>query len=744
MNKRHYQEMNWAEIESIIYSDCSHPFELLGPRNLEKETLVQAFFPMAKSVKIVFENSRSLPVEMEEVEEEGFFAAFFPTKKQLKYHYEIVDAKGVVTKKKDPYAFTVPGEETMIKSFLKGMQDHSDEIFGAHVCEADGESGVLFRVYAPNAVRVSVIGNFNRFDGRIYPMEKNESFGVFSLFIPGLQEGDEYAYELKMRNGDVFVRRDPYATAYGTSHAAACKIEKKDDFQWKDEAYIKLRHSMKASESKYLGCNISLADLLAENDSLRIESLVSLLSEMKFTHVNVGNIFETVGGGKRSLKGFFALRDELKKDNCLKRFISLCHDAGIGVLCDYTIGHFGNDEFGLAYFDGTHLYEHADARKGYHSFFDACLFQYKTPWVKSFLHSHLRLLAEDFHFDGIRWMDVAGMLYLDYKKNPGEWICNEQGGNCNFEAISLIREMNHSLSMIDKNILSIGNIDAVWSQATKQSGEESLGFDFVENHGINSALTGCMNATEYERFMAYEELAEQSRYVFGEAFVLPENGIADGLLYALQTFYPGKKSCNLDASLIAEVLDGKKNGKRAKHNLYENMCSCNEIYSKTPLLFENEQNADSFKLLETKDCQNGILAFIRKNDAGDVMLIVANLKDEKCTDYTLNVPYAGVYKNLFKAAHGKGKVTAVTADELSFTEDSFSICVNMPAKCVSAFSYRPFTQKEMTVIEEKRRQERIRYVKAEREKIEKERDAMIAKAIEDATARIRELEKLLK
>lgn len=194
MKKKQYQKMNWAEIESIVYSDCSHPFQILGPHTMGKETLLQAFFPYAGSVKVCFDDGTGEELALEEVEEEGFFAVFFPNRKKLTYHYEVLTPSGEVKCVKDPYAFPVPLSDKEAMPFLRGVDDSADQLFAPRETELKSVKGVLFRVYAPNAVRVSVIGPFNRFDGRMNPMEKDDKTGIFTLFLPGIEAGAEYCY----------------------------------------------------------------------------------------------------------------------------------------------------------------------------------------------------------------------------------------------------------------------------------------------------------------------------------------------------------------------------------------------------------------------------------------------------------------------------------------------------------------------------------------------------------------------
>ena len=755
MNKKQYQKMNWAEVESIVYSDCAHPFEILGAHASGKETLIQAFFPNADSVTVIFDDKNKKNIKMELVDEEGFFAAFTSVFEKEAYSFEVKDGDGKSVVIKDAYAFPCKLQGKEIASFQKGKEDRADSLFGAICTENAGVKGVLFRVYAPNAIRVSVIGEFDAWDGRIYPMEKDDKTGIFSLFIPGLKAGEEYAYEIKIKNGDLLVKRDPFATAFGTSNAVSCLVPEEKSFAWSDDAWMKNRSKKDYRKEAFNICQVNVSDMEEAGFDSFVKELSENLPKIGFTHVKFSGIWEYADENNYPVKSYFAVKDFLVKENRLMKLVDLCHSHGIGVIFDWSVAYFDSSEQGMGYFDGSQLYEHADMRKGYHPKYNAYLFQYGAPHVKSLLFTALRSMVEFFHVDGVCWDELAPMLYLDYHKNPGEWICNDEGGTQNLEAVAFLKEANAYLAKNYKGVISIGSMDAVWPDATKASAEGCLGFQYVMDLGYSRSMQEYLGADPSERVCYYGNVVKQGEYAFGESFILPltiQAAVMPGILedkykglkagYAFRNFYPGKKVSEIDLKALFDA-KGSEEPAAFVADLKACISRANALYSGNSVLYGQDEKASSFEWLVCQSYEDNVLAYMRNGSKKEDTLYVVGNFSSQTKNFTFSVPYPGKFKEIF-TTENRSLNSAVATEELPQDEKQQTLTLALEPLSVSVLSYREFTEKELAQIYEKKKQLRIRYVKEERAKVEKERDAIIAAAIKDADSKIKELEKLLK
>lgn len=771
MTKKQYAKMDWEAIESIVYSDHAHPFEVLAPQKSGKDTLIQAFLPFAESAEVILNGKEDSPVQMEMVDDEGFFAAFVPGTSQKAYCYKVTTTEGEIVAIENPYDYAPVIPKDSFEHFINGCCTDAYRVLGAHIMTLDGKEGVNFAVWAPNALRVSVIGEWNHWDGRVHPMEKLEEYGIFTLFIPNVKEGDAYRFELKVKGNEILLKDDPYATF--VNEDGYCVVSSETTFTWTDADWKRTGGKKIMSQPVHI-CQTSLVEIINEASKGKkklntvIGETVKKIAELGYTHVELSPVTCSSANKKNAYQTLFyyAPAKELSDGVIIKEFINACHKAGLCVLMDWSVAYFSKDSNGLEWFDGSNLYEHADKRQGYQPVFDANVFRYQNPGVKSFLVSNAFYWLSKYHFDGVSFNDLASVLYLDYGRN--EWVCNVYGGKENLEFIDFIKEWNKNIKDAFPGIITIANIDAVWSDASEMH-SNSLGFDLVWNNGYKKGLADYVQTDPLARGTKLLTMLSGLDYAYDENFVLPlsadmlEDGVIKGIpgtlednyaamraVLAYTTLYPGKKLSAPGVNALVE-----KSGKKEKRcevalGLDRMIAEMNRFYKAEKMIFGMDDIKESLAWINHEADVENVITFIRKGGKkNEVLYVVANFSDKEYEALSLTSPFAGKYKEIFSTEDvrfgGKGcsNVKEIATEEKPYDESISTLTVKAAPMSVSIFSYKPFTAKELVAIAEHKRQLRIAYVKAERAKIEKRRDEIIAEAIKDAEGRIKELEKLL-
>ncbi len=441
MTNKLYQLMNWPKIEDIIYSECDNPHELLGPHKIGKQVLIQAYFPGAKQVEILFQESGER-VEMEQADEDGFFAALLSRKeKELPlYHYVVKQADDREHIQGEAYRFAPQITKNDTDRFQNGIHYTIYEKLGAHPMTIDGVKGVYFAVWAPNVLRASVVGDFNGWDGRIHQMRRLWDSGIFELFIPDAKVGDNYKFELKVKGGLTYLKADPYGNAAQLRPETASVVADLDSFVWEDEAFVKGRTKFQTGNVPVSVYEMYLGSVTASEEEGHYANyreiaakLIPYIKEMGYTHVELMPVMEHPLDGSWGYQviGYYAPTARYGSPEDFMYFVNELHKAGIGVILDWVPAHFPRDTYGLSHFDGTCLYEHQDPRQGSHPHWGTLIYNYGRPQVSNYLIANALFWVEKFHADGIRMDAVASMLYLDYGKKDGEWVANIYGGKEN-------------------------------------------------------------------------------------------------------------------------------------------------------------------------------------------------------------------------------------------------------------------------------------------------------------------------
>lgn len=671
-------------IEAIVGGYHGAPFDVLGPHLIEGNLVIRAFWPDALTMAVV---SRSKRIPMTRIHEAGLFEAVVSGRKRIpSYQLSVEFYDGYALLYEDPYAFPPTLSEFDIHLMAEGTHLHTYERLGAHLLELKGVRGVLFAVWAPNALRVSVVGNFNNWDGRRHPMRLHSSNGVWELFIPNLGEGDVYKYEIKTRYRDYTVTKaDPVAFAGELRPNNASIVWNIDKYQWRDAEWLANRGKYNEETRPISIYEVHLGswrrkdgwEWLTYRDL--ITDLIPYVKEMGFTHIELLPIAEHPFDGSwgYQVTGFFAPTSRFGTPDDFMAFVDACHEAEIGVIVDWVPAHFPTDEHGLGFFDGTHLYEHADPRLGRQPDWGTYVFNYGRNEVTQFLISNAIFWADKYHIDGLRVDAVASMLYLDFSRKPGEWVANRYGGRENLEAIAFIRRFNNELHRLFPTVITIAEESTSFPGVTRSTSEGGLGFDYKWNMGwMHDTLQYFKNDPIYRSYHQ-KTLTFSLLYAFSEKFLLPfshdevvhlKRSMLDKmpgdlwqkfanlrLLYAYQWSHPGKKLLFMGGEFgqwrewsEARSLDWHLLQEDPRHEQLQTMVRrLNALYQSEAALHEDEYSWNGFQWIDLHDYERSILSYYRRApDSDEKVLVVLNFTPVVRHDFRLGVPDPGIYEEI--------------------------------------------------------------------------------------------------
>ena len=791
MNNRLYKLMNWPRIEGIIYSEEDRPHEILGPHIVGKSVLFQTFQPGAGKVSLITEDGKK--TEMEMVDEAGYFAALVAGKIPDRYEYEICRGEETVLQK-DAYRYQTGLSAKDIEKFNAGIHYTIYEKLGAHFMTIDGTEGTFFAVWAPNALRVSVVGDFNHWDGRLHQMTRNPEGGIFEIFIPDVKPGECYKFELKVKGGLTYLKADPYAFGQQLRPDTASVVR---DFQyvWKDGKWMKDREKRQQENAPvsvyemYLG---SFKRNRETNDYLNYRELAPEIAkyakEMGYTHVELMPVMEhplDASWGYQVI-GYYAPTARYGTAEDFMFLVDTLHQAGIGVILDWVPAHFPRDTYGLSQFDGTGLYEHADPRQGSHPHWGTLIYNYGRPQVSNYLIANALYWVEKYHVDGIRMDAVASMLYLDYGKQEGQWVANIYGGNENLEAMELLKHLNSVMKKRNSGVLMIAEESTAWPKITSKVEEDGLGFDLKWNMGFMNDFLSYIGYDPYFRAHHHNELTFSMVYAYSENFMLvfSHDEVVHGkatligkmpgviedkfanlrLTYAYMMTHPGKKLLFMGQD-IAEFKEFDETREtewgllsyephKGVHQLVKDL---NALYKEKPALYAMDTRPEGFEWINCISPEKCMVSFLRKTDKiKETLVVVANFANLE-QEFTIGVPYEGKYKEVLntdaKCYGGLGRVNgqAVFVEEEETDAKPYSFKMTSAPLSVSIFSYVPYTAKEKQMIAKKKARLEAE-AKAEKARLEAEQakaDALKAKEeaeramrqAAEAEARAKEAEK---
>lgn len=736
MTKKLYKMMNWPVIEEIIYSESQDPHATLGPHVQGNGTLIQAFFPGAQKVTLQLTKDMA-EKEMELADDDGFFAVWLPVKNVGAYRYIVSYENGSVETMQDAYRheclITAEDEE----KFAMGVHYTVYEKLGAHPLNLDGEDGVYFAVWAPNALRVSTVGDFNHWDGRVHQMRKLPS-GIFEIFIPGVKAGDNYKYEIKLKTGLTYLKADPYGNAAQLRPETASVVADLRNFKWEDKEFIKKRKAFQKENAPISVYELYLGSFLAPKDDEEYanyreiaDKLIPYVMEMGYTHVELMPVMEhplDASWGYQVI-GYYAPTARYGTPEDFMYFVNELHKAGIGVILDWVPAHFPRDIYGLSSFDGTCLYENPDEQRRSHPHWGTLVFDYGRPEVSNYLIANALFWVEKFHADGIRMDAVASMLYLDYGRNPGEWTANIYGGNENLEAVELIKHLNSMMGKRNPGVLRIAEESTAWPMVTGSLEDGGLGFDLKWNMGWMNDYLDYIKYDPYFRSHHHSELTFSMIYAYSEKFMLVfshdeavhgkssmlgkmpgerEQKFANlRLTYAYMFTHPGRKLLFMgqDIGEFSEWNEMRQTEwELLKYPDHKGMAALvkklNELYTTKPALYEWDDKPEGFAWINSINSTENLLTFLRKTRKKESLLVVAANFSGVEKQVKIGVPYEGSYKEILNTDAeefgGSGMINkrAKRAVKKEWDDRPYSVSITLAPLSVSILEFRPANKTE--------------------------------------------------
>ena len=687
------------DLDALVRGQHGDPFRLLGPHIDPRSgaLLVRVLRPGARAVELRLRHPVTRTVAMTRRHAEGLFEAEVAEVTSLDhgidYRLAFEFDGGASAELDDAYRFGTITTDYELHLFGEGQLLKVQDRLGAHPADLGGIKGVHFAVWAPNAQRVSVVGDFNGWDGRVHPMRHLLPSGVWELFVPGLEAGERYKFEVRTNAGHLLHKVDPFGRYFEVPPRSAAIVCRTGGYDWQDDGWMDARARaeswLKRPMSVYEVHLASWRRVAAEeNRPLTYrelaDQLVPYVKDLGFTHIELLPVLEHPYSGSWGYQvlGFFAPTSRHGHPHDFKYFVDRCHQEGIGVLLDWVPGHFPKDAHGLARFDGSALYEHEDPRQGEHQDWGTLIFNYGRNEVRNFLLASALFWLQEYHLDGLRVDAVASMLYLDYSRKEGEWIPNRYGGRENLEAVSLLQQMNTLTHAEAPGTITVAEESTAWPGVSRPVHLGGLGFTYKWNMGwMHDTLKFTARDPVFRRW-AQNEITFSMLYAYTENFILPyshdevvhgKRSMIDKMpgdawqkaanLRALYTFmftHPGKKllfmGCefgqwrewNSEASLDWELLDEDRH--RGLHRLVRDL---NRVYAAEPALYERDYDLNGFRWIDCSDHENSVIAYLRMASGEEPpVAVVVNWTPVVREGYRLGLPQAGHWREVINSDHG--------------------------------------------------------------------------------------------
>lgn len=721
------------EADRIVEGRHRSPHELLGMHQLGDGSgmVARVYWPGAAEVEVAPVHEKSKPRFKLQQVRPGLFEGS-TTKANEVYAYDLIVTlnDGTKLQTRDAYSFLPTLGETDLYLFGRGDERRIYDKLGAHLHTIDGIDGTSFAVWAPSAQRISVVGDFNGWDGRRHPMRALASSGVWEIFVPGVGEGTHYKFEIKTERGALILKTDPYGFFFEKMPKNASIVWNTSKFKWEDQAWLERRAARDSLRSPMSIYEVHLGSWMKKNkfESLSYrelaEPLAAYVQNMGFTHVEFMPVAEHAfyPSWGYQVTGFYAPTSRFGTPDDFQYLVNQLHRAGVGVLLDWVPAHFPRDDWALARFDGSALYEHEDPRRGAHQDWGTLIFNYGRHEVRNFLVANALFWCHRFHIDGLRVDAVASMLYLDYSRKAGEWLPNQFGGRENLEAVDFLKHFNHVVQTECPGAVTIAEESTAWPQVTRPPYLGGLGFTFKWNMGWMHDTLGYFSRDAIHRKYHQNDLTFAMLYHYHENFILPlsHDEIVHGkgsllarmpgddwqrfaslrALLAYQWFFPGKQMLMMSSEIgqssewdVNSSVDWRLLEEGPYHRGVQRLVrDLNRLYQDEPALWEADYDIGGFFWIDCGDADNSVLSFVRQNKDGSRRLaVILNLTPVLRQNYRVGLPQDGFWREAMNSDSGfyggsnQGNFGGVHAESCQVHHQPFSAMFTLPPLSVVAF-----------------------------------------------------------
>ena len=719
------------EVNRFVSGEHSDPFRVLGPHRVGDDLEIRVFRPDARRIDIVLDQHPEEPVAAQKIQQDGFFCATVRNAtRDLPYHIRVTAWDGSHYLTRDPYQYGPIMGEVDLHLFAEGQHWKIYDKFGAHLRTIGDATGVYFAVWAPNAQRVSVVGDFNGWDGRVNPMRKLIGSGVWELFLPGIKQGAHYKFEIRAQTGALLLKSDPFAFFNQHGKSTASLVYDLERYRWNDGTWMESRRTRDWPRSPISIYEVHLGSWRrkAEEGNRHLsylelaETLLPYVLEMGYTHIELLPVAEHPfeGSWGYQVTNYYAPTSRFGTPDEFRHFIDKCHQVGIGVILDWVPAHFPKDAHALAEFDGTHLYEHMDPRQGEQLDWGTLIFNFGRNEVRNFLIGNALFWLDQYHIDGLRVDAVASMLYLDYSRKPGQWIPNVYGGRENLDAVYFLKHFNEVCYERFPGIMTIAEESTDWPGVSRPTYLGGLGFGFKWNMGWMHDFLEYMSLDSIFRRYHHGNITFSLLYAFQENFILVLSH--DEVVYGKRSLlskmpgdewqkfanlrmflawmygHPGKKllfmggefgqwnEWNHDTSLDWQLVSLP-----AHDGLRRLVQHLNYIYKSEPALWQLDDTYEGFDWIDLHDADNSVVSFLRKSREGDVVAFVVNATPMVRYDYRLGVPEAGFYRELINSdaetygGSNVGNFGGMQTQDVPWMGRQHSILIHLPPLATLAF-----------------------------------------------------------